>query len=176
MFHRIFVFLVRFEYSYIVLGDLFTFKLDFSQFDFCFLFMFASFPLLKGRQNPLSNSNNCNVTKMWSTSYLDNGILLSGFPSEIKNCLLIQFSLIWLILSKKAPIINCLRNTKSFNGIYFYLQLKSWVFLKKSFCLFPGVNYSFSNCPDELEKVLEKCPWYLFLLRLCGFQMSSLRL
>ena len=40
--------------------NLFKLKCTFSRFDFC---EFGSFPLLKGRQTPLSNSESVKVTK-----------------------------------------------------------------------------------------------------------------
>ena len=42
----------------------------------------------------------------------------------------------WVHVIKKAPIINCSRNSKSLKGIYFSLKFESQVFSRKSVFFF----------------------------------------
>ena len=54
----------------------------FSRYDFGFLFKFNSlFPLLKGRQSPISNSESVNVTKNVIDFKFRKWNLLSNFPA-----------------------------------------------------------------------------------------------
>ena len=68
---------------------------------FWFLFSFCSFPLLKGRQNPLSISKCVKFMKNLIGLYF-RIFSIFRFLSKLKKYLMIQFSQIGLVLSNKC--------------------------------------------------------------------------
>ena len=66
-FFFVMVYLVRMFFCFFFFSETlkksFRLKFTFSWFDFWFLLKFSSFPLLKGSQTPLTNSENVKVTK-----------------------------------------------------------------------------------------------------------------
>ena len=96
-------------------------QIYFSLYDHLFL---SSFPLLKVRQTPLSNSKNIKVTKNVIDLYFRKWNLIFRFRSGIK---LLPFDPVfsnWVNLIIKMSIINCSRNSKNYKGIFFCFKVR----------------------------------------------------
>ena len=99
--------------------------------------------------------------------------------SAIKAHLLIQFSLVGLRLSRKSPIMNGSRNSKSLKGIYFFFfflgnqKVKS-IIVTEVTVRSPFITYSSQNPWNflDMEVIMinedDKC--------LSPFQLKSIRL
>ena len=136
---------------------MFSLSFDFSRFDLCFNFKFSAFPLLKGRQNPLSNSKNVKVTKDVIDFKFRKWKLIIRYPSEIKVSPIDPVFSNWVNVNIKVSIINCSTNSKSFKAIYFFRSRFFFSFLLfiTLFQLSVGYVSKVSNYYKELMNVVQ---------------------
>ena len=126
----------RSEYSYTGLADFFLFffqekvsKFVHAKFWFFVVwlvvsFKFSAFPLLKGRQTPLSNSKSVKVTKNVIHFWFRKWKLIIRFHGEIKVLRIDPVFSNWVNFSLKMSIINCSTNSKSFRHLFFSSKFK----------------------------------------------------
>ena len=131
----------------------------FLRFDFWFLFNLSSFPSLKGRQTPLSNSKSVKVTKSKRDRFLVSKKKINfQIPQRNKNLPFDQVFSKSVKFSKKISIIKCSCNS---------MALRSYIFL------FAARKLNFSNKQVRIYFFLFSCVRWLFFQLYAGYVLIN---